>query len=130
MRALQLALIMALACVAPAQKRSAPKPPEIEMIDASAQRQDDRLTIDGRIRNCGEKPIKRLVLLFDFLDPANVVLSTKRGSIDEEVLPPGEEREFHSQVEDNARAVAVRVNFEDGDGRELRAEKSVSLQIE
>jgi hypothetical protein len=115
---------------APAQKKKAPKPPEVEVTEAMAQRQEGRVSLDVRLRNCGEKPIRKLVLLFDFLDAGNKVVTTKKGGIDQDILAPGEDVEFHGQVEDNSRAVAIRARFEDADERDLRLVKDITVTIE
>lgn len=115
---------------AAAEKKKVPKPPEVEVTEAMAQRQEGRISIDVRLRNCGEKPIRKLVLLFDFLDPANKVVSTKKGGIEQEILAPGDDVEFHGQVEDNSRAVAIHARFEDADERDLRPVKDITVTIE
>jgi len=47
--------------------------------------------VDGRVRNSGEKPIKQLMLVFDFMAPGKQVITTQKGAIDEELLAPGQE---------------------------------------
>jgi hypothetical protein len=105
------------------------KPPEMEVLDVSVHRREDSVTVDGKVRNCGDKPVKKLVIQIDFLSPEKKVISTRQASIEQEVLQPGEEAEFHAQMPDEARATAYQVNFETGDGRYLRA-KSEQRPIE
>jgi hypothetical protein len=131
MRWLLLVVLVAGAFApADAQKKKTPKPPDVEVTEAMAQRQEGRVSIDVRLRNCSPKPIRKLVLLFDFLDPGNKVVSTKKGEIDQEILAPGEDVEFHGQVEDNSRAVAIRARFEDAEERDLRAAKDITVTID
>jgi len=87
--------------------------------------------VDARVKNCGEKPIKALQLILDFVaSDHKQVITTKRGGIDAEMLDPGEEAEFHAQLEDQVRATEFQVNFEDGNGKYLRAEKTGPFPIE
>ena len=66
-----------------------PKPPDIEVLEASAHRGEARISVDGRVRNSGEKPIKELTLLFHFMAPGKQVVTTQKGRIEEEVLGGG-----------------------------------------
>jgi hypothetical protein len=84
--------------------------PQAELVELTVQRTTERtIEIDGRVRNCGVKPIRRLVLRFKVLSPDGAVVTTQTGEISPEVLEPGEEAEFHWQMRDPARAVALRV---------------------
>jgi hypothetical protein len=92
------------------KKRKEPLAPRVEVLELTAKSTAERtVEIDGRVRNCGEKPIQDLVLRFKVLSPDQEVLSTQKGEISPNVLEPGEEAEFHWQMRDHARAVAVRV---------------------
>ena len=86
--------------------------------------------MDGRVRNSGEKPIKELILLFDFQSPEKQVVATERGAIDEEILQPGEEAAFHMEANAPPGSVAFQINAADGAGRELRVAKSGPFPIE
>src|SRR5436305_10506763 len=99
--------------IAVAQKKPA-KPPEIEVLECSVKRQGDLIVLDGRIKNVTDRRLKDLSVLFDFLSPEKQVITTKRGGLDEEVLAPGDDGEFHSQVEPPPRATYFQVSFEDG----------------
>ena len=84
--------------------------PRAEVLELTVQRTTDHtVEIDGRVRNCGTKPIQRLVLRFKALSSDGAVVTTQTGAISPEVLEPGEEAEFHWQMRDPARAVALRV---------------------
>lgn len=122
-------LLMALTAFA--QKGKQPKPPDVELIEASARRQEGNIMIDARVKNISEKPIKALVLLIDFIaSDHKQVITTKRGSLDQEMLDPGEEAGFRAQIEDPSRATEFRINFEDGGGKYLRAEKTGPFPVE
>lgn len=115
-------LFLALPFTALGQKKDKQgKPPEVELLEAAAHRQEGVISIDARVKNCGEKPIKSLQLLIDFVAPDHKqVITTKRGGIEAEVLDPGEEADFHARIEDPSRATEFRINFEDGGAKYLR----------
>ncbi len=107
------------------------KPPEVELLEATAHRQEGIVSIVARVKNCGPKPIKTLQIIFDFIAPDHKqVITTKRGSIDAEVLEPGEEAEFHAQMEDPPRATEFQIRFEDGGAKYLRAENTGPFPID
>jgi hypothetical protein len=122
-------IFLVLALTAFAQKKG--KPPEVELMEAKVHRQEGNLIIDARVKNVGEKPIKTLVLIIDFVaSDHKQVITTKRGGLDQEILDPGEEAEFHAQIEDPSRATEFRITVEDGGGKYLRAEKTGPFPIE
>jgi hypothetical protein len=107
----------------PAFSQQKPKKPEpaIEMTEVVAKREDPRLTIDGRLKNTGDRAAKKLVIIFEVLDGDKNVLTRQTGGVDGDDLDPGAEAEFHNQMHFHARAVSVRFAFEEGNGREIRA---------
>jgi len=115
-------LFLALPFAAFGQKKGKDgKPPEVELLEAAAHRQEGIISIDARVKNCGEKSIKSLQIIIDFVAPDHKqVITTKRGSIEAEVLDPGEEADFHARLEDPSRATEFRINFEDGGAKYLR----------
>jgi hypothetical protein len=88
------------------------------------------VNIDGRVKNTSERPIRKLIVIFEVLDPSNNVLTKQQGPIEEPVLEPGEEGAFHVQIAWHARGHSFRVSFEDGSGRDLRAENTGPFPIE
>ena len=125
---------IAVLCVLPlaqGQRKSAQqKGPDVELLEAYAQAEDKRINIDGRVKNVAERPIRKLTVIFELLDPSNNVLTKQQGPIEEAVLEPGQEGSFHTQLAWHARTHAFRVSFEDGSGRELRAEKTGPFPVE
>jgi hypothetical protein len=128
-KTLQVILILALAASSTAAEKKK-KAPDVEVVEASAHRGETTVLVDGRIRNSGEKPIKALMLLFDFMAPGRQVVTTQKGSIDEEVLAPGKEAVFHMELNAPPRSVEFQINASDGSGRELRVAKSGPFPIE
>ena len=113
------------------KKAKESKQPEVELLEATAHRQEGTITIDARVKNCGPKPIKSLQIIIDFIAPDHKqVITTKRGSIEAEVLDPGEEADFHAQIEDPSRATEFQINFEDGSAKYLRAVKTGPFPID
>jgi hypothetical protein len=109
-RLLLSALVPLLALAAGQAQRKGPKPPQLEVLELTAKRTPEgTVEIDGRVRNCGEKSLQNLVLRFKVLAPGQEVLTTQKGTVDPEVLEPGEEAEFHWRMREPARAVTVLV---------------------
>ena len=114
-----------------AQKKNAEKKgPDVELLEATAQLEDRRVNIDGRVRNTGGKPIRKLNFILEILDSDRKVLTRQQGKFDEEVLDPGDEAIFRAQIAWHARAESFRVEFEDGSGRELTAANTGPFSIE
>ena len=122
-------LTLAILLCAEDKKRKPSKGPEIELIEATCQRSTDRVLLDGRIRNASDRTLQKIVLTFRFMAPGGQVIASKNGSLDEQVLEPGDEAEFHMQVPSPARAVSFDVNI-DGSGREPRLDRSGPFPIE
>ncbi len=106
-----------------AQQKRKPKPPEVEVMQIAARRVEGLVTIDGRVRNSGDRPLRKLSLLFDLLAPGDEVVTRQRGTVEEETLEPGAEAEFHWQMRDPVRAVSLRVQAVDGSGTDLVVRK-------
>jgi hypothetical protein len=121
---------LALMPAAPAQKRKGPKPPDLEVVEASAHRSAGMISLDGRVRNTGERPIRGLVLVFDFLAPDKVPLTTQKAQVDEEVLEVGKEAVFRMALNDSVRAVEFRINAVDQNNRDLRVARPGPFPIE
>jgi hypothetical protein len=128
-KTLQVILIVALAA-APTTAEKKKKPPDVRVLDASARHDGSKISVDGRLRNSGDKPIKQLMLLFDFMAPGKLVITTQKGPIDEELLEPGKEAAFHMELNSPPRAVEFQINATDGSGRDLRVANSGPFSIE
>jgi hypothetical protein len=129
----RLILILALlaAVLAPGAQRKPSKRPQVEVVRLAAARQTDgTMSIDGHLKNSGEKPIANLTLVFNLLAPGKEIVSAERGELDEEVLEPGQEAEFHWAMKDNPRAVKLTVNAEDRSGNEVTVLKPGPYTIE
>jgi hypothetical protein len=124
-------LIIAFALLPGAFGDKKPKTPEVSVIQMAAHRTDDLIVVDGKFKNIGEKPIRRLLYILDFLDTdGKQVLTTQKSEIDDEVLDPGAEAEVHGQMNSPAGAVSFVVRFEEASGRVLRTGKAGPYPIE
>jgi len=129
-RRLLLVLLLAVAVSGADKRKKQPKPPDLQVMEATAQRTEDRIVLDGRIRNSGEKPVMGLVLLFDFLAPGRSVITTQKSSVEEETLEPGSDAVFRVQLNDPVRAVEFQLSAVDKDGRDLRVANAGPFPIE
>jgi hypothetical protein len=129
MKTLRAILVVAL-IVIPSAAQKKHRPPDVEVLEATGRRSEDTVSVDGRVRNTGEKPIKELTLLFNFFSPDKEAIATERGEIDEVVLEPGKEASFHMEANAPPRAIQFEIGAQDGSGRELRLAKGGPYTIE
>lgn len=131
MRTLFFLVLAASVMALPAGKKAQqPKPPAIAVLEAAAHRDQDRLNIDGRIKNTGERQAAGIVIIVDVLDSDKNPLTTQKGSSEPESLDPGQEGEFHSQMPLPPRAVFIRLSFEDGTTRDIKATNTGPFAID
>lgn len=107
--------------LAGAQRRGRiPKPPDLTILECSGHRSGGQITIDGRLKNTGEKPFRGIVLSFDFFAPNRTPLTTQKAPLDEETVEPGAEAVFRVALNEPPRAVEFDIGAQEGEGRELR----------
>jgi len=126
-------LILATALHGADQKKNkdkAYKGPEVEILLAKAYRSESLVNVDARVRNCGVRPVRGLVVLFDFMAPGKFVITTQKMAAEQEILEPGEEVMLRGQLSDPVRAVQFRVQAVDQDDRDLRVAKPGPYPIE
>ena len=122
-------LIIALAaCLIAADKK--PRQPDLEILEASAHRGEVRTSVEGRIRNSSDRPLKKVTLLFHFMAPGKQVVTTQKGAIEEELLDPGQEASFHMELNSPPRSVEFAISAVEGSGRDLRIGKPGPFPIE
>ena len=112
------------------EKKRKLKPPEVEISSVAIRRDVDAITLDGRVRNTGERPAVGIVLSFHFFAPGRQPLTTQKGALDADSLEPGEEREFRFQVQSPPRAIEVTIEAIDGQHRDLKVIKPGPYRIE
>lgn len=129
-RRFALVLLASLCAAAPKKSKPKGKGVDVAVLQITCRRGGGDVSVDGRLKVSGEKTFKKVNLFVDFLGTDKQLLQTKRGAVDEEVLQPGDETEFHLRVSDPVRAVLYSLRVEDGDGREVRIDKSGPFPIE
>ena len=132
MRYLMGVLLVAAVCLPAADRKpKGKKPPDIEVLELKVRRVEGKVTLDGRVRNGGEKTLTGVVVIFDFLAPGNVPLTTQKTNLDEEHLEPGKEATFRAEMVDPVRAVeCVLSGAVDRGERDLRLARVVRSNIE
>jgi hypothetical protein len=130
MRTLLMLVLAAVPAAYPQKKAPQPKPPVIQVIEATAHREDGNLAIDGKLKNTGERTAMELKVIVDVLDSDKKVLTTQRGGSEPESIEADEEAEFHAQMSLPTRAVYIRFSFEETGGRYLNATNTGPFTIE
>ncbi|MCL4402926.1 MAG: hypothetical protein M1436_09740 [Acidobacteria bacterium] len=125
-RALIIAMLLGT-CVSGAGKK---KQFEIGVEETVAQRGDQTISVDARVRNTGDRAIEALILVFDFMAAGNQVITTQQIPVDDEVLEPGKETVVHAKMRDEVRAVRYRVNATDKAGHDMAVRKAGPYVIE
>ena len=107
------------------------KKPEVEVVEVKAHRiEEGKLTVDGRVRVTGEKPVQHLTVVFDFLSADNDPLTTLKAEVDDDPVNPGEESSFHSVTMNPPGAVKIKVRILSGGEKQLRAANTGPFIIE
>ena len=107
-----VALLVLASLLSGGQKKRNVPPPQVEVVQAAAKRVEDRIELDGTIRNRGEIPIEGLVLHFELLSTGMKPVSVKKGPVDP-VIDPGGQSVFLFQMRDEPRAVRFRIRAVD-----------------
>lgn len=121
-RLLAAAVLCALAlCLSAADKKrpktKPDKPPEVVIVSFKVERDSGNFSVEGTVKNNSGKPMKGLVLFFEFMEPGGKTISRMNTTVTEHTLEPGEEGEFLTQTPDQVRAVHVKLDAEDKEGR-------------
>jgi hypothetical protein len=128
--ALLVLLAAAVSLVWSQKKAPQPKPAAIQVVTVNAQRDGDLLAIDGQLKNAGERPAANLVIIVDVLNADKQAITTQKGKSEPATVDPGEDGEFHAQMALPAKAVYIRLSFEDGSGRDLKSTNTGPFTIE
>lgn len=122
---LAVALVFASVCAAADKKKQ-----DIQVVETKVRRDNGQFTVDGRVRAVGEKPIRQLVVIFDFLSPEGAVVSSEKTGIEDELLKPGQEASYHAVTRDLVRAVRYRIRAAGAGDRVLRVYNGGPYTIE
>jgi len=113
-------LTIAALCFAVFAAAAPQKKADVQILDTKAVREAGKISVDGKVRVTGEKPLHGLVIVFDFRSPEKEVVTNQKAVIDEDTLETGKEGVFHSEMADSARAVRYTLRAFDGHEKELR----------
>jgi hypothetical protein len=102
---------------------------DIAVLNAIAHRTEGRITIDGQVRNAGDRAV-HVELVFDFIAPDKRVMTRRQGAPEQPYLEPGDETTFHAYIQDNARSVWVTIGARDKRRGELRVSNAGPFPIE
>jgi len=121
-----VAFVLCLCALAAAQRRA-----DVQVVEAKARRvEEGKIAIDGKVKVTAEKPVKGLVIVFDFLSTEGENLTSQKIRVDDDVLDRGEESAFHAATMNPPGAVRFRMRAFDGADRELRLGNSGPFVIE
>ena len=124
------AIAFALFAVLALAQQKPRKPADVQVLETKARREESKITVDGKVRVTGEKPLRGLVLIFDFRSPERKVVTAQKTTVDEEVLENGREGSYHVEMADAARAVTYTIRAFDFHDKELRVENTGPFPIE
>ncbi len=120
-----LALILCLCALTMAQRR-----PDVQVIEAKARRiEDGKVAVDGRVK-VGDKPLKGLVIVFDFLSSEGETLTSQKITAEEDEVDRGEESSFHAVTMNPPGSVRFRLRAFDSADRQLRVGNAGPFVIE
>lgn len=126
----RLVLLVASLSLGAQDKKKAPKPPDMEVVSATARRSGDAIHFDGTVRNSGLKPLEKVLILVDVFAPNHKPMVQRKSLLEPEYLAPGDEAEFHLAMPDPGQLVTFELQAEDGKSRELRVAKNGPFPIE
>ncbi|MEZ5351767.1 MAG: FxLYD domain-containing protein [Bryobacteraceae bacterium] len=104
--------------------------PDLAITSLKIEREDKVVSIEGVVKNISGKPIRGVILFFEFLEFNGRMISRMKTEATEHVLEDGEEVEFLAQTPDQVRAVDIRVDAEDKSARYLIPDKPGPHRIE
>ncbi|MEZ5398636.1 MAG: FxLYD domain-containing protein [Bryobacteraceae bacterium] len=111
-------------------KQGSKQTPTLAITAFEIRREGDIVAIEGAVKNVSGKPVKGVVLFFEFLEFNGRMISRMKTEVSEETLEDGEEAEFLTQTPDQVRAVHVRIDGEDKAARYLILDKPGPYPIE
>jgi hypothetical protein len=117
--------VLALCSAGLSQKKT-----DVQVLESKARRSEDKVRIDARIKVTSEKPLKGLVLVFNFLDADGHALTTEKAGVEDDSLAPGDETGVHAEAFNPPGAIKYKIQAFAGGERELRIGNSGPFIIE
>jgi hypothetical protein len=96
------------------------KPADVQIVETKVIRDAGKISVDGKVKITGEKPLRGLVIFFDFRSPEKEVVTSQKAVIDDGTLEPGRDGVFHNEMVDAPRAVKYTIRAFDIHDKELR----------
>lgn len=125
------ALVLIATLLYPQSKKSKkPKTPDAVLEKIEVKREGEVILLDGVVRNTSMKPIRGMVLHFEFFAPNKKSLSIMNGPIESAIVEPNEQAEFRLQVKAPTAAVSLVVEARDRDQKDLVVDKNGPYPIE
>jgi len=112
------------------QEKRKQKPAQLEMIEFKAIRDQNKILIDGKVRNTGDLAAKDVILFFQFVSPDKKVVATRQADLEPREIEPGEDADFLLETPFPARAVFIRMETYDRQERWINLAKSGPYPIE
>jgi hypothetical protein len=107
-----------------------PKGPDLAVVNIRIQREPRVVSVEGALRNSSERPLSGVKLYFVFLESGGATITRKNIEVGEGAIEPGEEAAFLGQTVDPVRAVWVRLEAADKNGRVLTIDKPGPYDIQ
>jgi hypothetical protein len=123
-----IGLTFALLTVADAQKQK--RPPDVNIVETKAVREQTKITVDGKVKVTSEKSLRGLIIVFDFRSPEKEVVTSQKTTIQEDTMESGREGAFHAEMVDAVRAVAYTIRAFDNHEKELRVSNAGPYIVE
>jgi hypothetical protein len=99
--------------------QKAKKPSDVRIVETKAARDSGKISVDGKVKVTGEKPLRGLVLILDFRSPEKEVVTSQKTLVDEDSMETGREGVFHNEMRDPPRAVNYTIRAFDNHEKEL-----------
>lgn len=136
MRQFSLALLLILATAGTAAQRprrpGAPVKggPDLTILGVKVSREPKLVIVEGSLRNSSDRRLNKVTVYFVFLESGGQTITRKNIGVQQDVLEPGDETTFLGQTADPVRAVWVKLEAADKDGRHLTIDKPGPYDIE
>jgi hypothetical protein len=122
-------LVLAILAVsASAQKPR--KAPDVQVLEVKSHRNENTLTLDGKVKITGVKPLKALILEFAFLSASGDVLTTQKTEVSDEPLQKDDEQAFHVETNNPPGSIQFKMNAYDKGDRALSVGNGGPFTIE
>ena len=115
-----LAVVLAACSLLAFAPQKSKKPADVQIVETKAVRDAGRISMDGKVKITADKPLRGLVIVFDFRSPEKEVVTAQKTMIDEGTMETGREGSFHNEMVDAPRAVNYTVRAFDAHEKELR----------